>query len=264
MSLIAVNFKTRQIVERVNAPALEEHPADTGRELTDADLFADFDHKIECIQNRFGDTPPHGGVVYNGAVTAKGFDTYGRGNVHNSIHQWRPKTPAEKDAWNRPMPFPADLRKIDKGLRKLTGKTVRVGLKSDAFMWMDRKYNVTLSTIKLATKHGVKLEFHTMSDLCAHDDYISELKAGGHSVVMQVGFQHMLSDVESNSLERKISPGAPSIPRRLEAIEKLTKAGVSVRKVYSDLGEIIKDKELFNYLCRTTGTGPDYWVGGAK
>lgn len=174
----------------------------------------------EKLEARLDRLPRHG-VIYKGC-TYKGswIDTYGRGNFHNSIHQYKPKC---LNNWNKPMPFPCDLNRIETRI-KLASKrneTIKVGFKSDPFMWLDAKHEVTKQAIKLASKYKVRLELYTMSDLCAHDDYLELLQSGNHSIVMQLGFNHQ-------RLERFASPGAPSRKRRQKAVTKLRKCGVKV------------------------------------
>lgn len=169
------------------------------------------------IEARYGDEQPKGGVVYKTPVDLKNrtIDSYGRGNVHNSIHQYKPKS---SQWWNRPMPFPSDLRPIVKALK--AGGEWTLGAKSDGFMWMDRRYRHTYKVLQLAKHYKVKLTIHTMSDLVAHDDYIHLLK--GHTIVMNMG------SGESEAQELLDSPGAPSLKRRIEAVQTLLHSGIEV------------------------------------
>lgn len=182
------------------------------------DMFGEFDAHIKGIVNRFGDKEFRASLPYAQSFKAS-FDTYGHGCTNNSLHEYQPK-PA--DHWNRPFPVPADLRAIDRFLQGKAGQTIRVGGKSDPFMWMDKKYRVTKYTLELANKYGVKLELYTMSDLCANSDYADLLVAGDHTVVMRLGYAN-------ETLERRASPGAPSMARRLHAIAELQSRGVTVR-----------------------------------
>ena len=87
--------------------------------------------------------------------------------------------------YNRPMPFPCNWNEIERVLKKYRGKSLNLGLKSDPFMWMDSKHGHTKRVLLLAKTYDVKFVIHTMSDLIAHDDYLSLVK--GHTVVMNLG-----------------------------------------------------------------------------
>jgi hypothetical protein len=174
----------------------------------------------QIIRDRFGANLPNGGVIYNTPVYGMKIDAYGRGNLHGSIFQYKPKS--NKD-WNRPMPFPSDLVKVYSAIKKNKGKIMVLGYKSDPLMWMDNKCGVTKAIIRCANANGVQLVINTMSDLCAHDDYIALLKQGNHSINMNMSLNN-----GNDELERILSPGAPSLKRRHKAIVKLRDAGIVV------------------------------------
>lgn len=259
--LVFVDFRARIIVDRPAYRTVVEHSS-AEPEITD--VLAHFDYMINCIRARYGTNQPKQGVIYEQNITSRGFDTYGWGCVHNSVHQYFPK---KGELWNRPMPMPADIRHIKTVLYNKGGQKLRCGLKSDPFTWMDQKYGQTKKVLMLANEYKVRLKFHTMSDLCAHDDYIHLIEQGGHEIVMQMGFEHLkFADPDlhgpANKLERQLSPGAPSLGRRVTAIQKLESAGVKVTRKYTDLRKLIKNKSILKEICRRTGTGESYWTGG--
>lgn len=198
-------------------------------------MFEKFDHSITCIVARYGDNPPPQAPIFEQSFRGNIFDTYGHGNVHNSIHQWK-----GGKYWNRPIPFPADLRKIESYLKKNSGKVLRLGQKSDPFMWMDHTYSVTKFTLELALKYDVQLSIQTMSDLCAHDDYLDLIKQGNHQVVIHFGFE----EIQDEQAERVLSPGAPSLKRRFSAFQKLKDAGVDCIQMYSSVHSMNKKEQL--------------------
>lgn len=256
MSLIYIDFKRRQVVENIAEACRSLSPKETFR--TAPDRLGHFDHMIEGIQARYGSKQPDSGCVFKQPLKSNIFDSYGYGCIHNSIHQYR-----GGKYWNEPMPMPADLRAIETYLKKRAGKVLRLGSKSDPFMWMDHKYQITKSILEIANENDIQLVIHTMSDLCAHNDYAYLLKNGDHSIVMHMGFEH-LKDSPSEALEtleRLVSPGAPSMKRRQMAVNKLKDMDVDVRLEYTRLESIISNKSKFQRLCRATGTGPDYWIG---
>lgn len=214
-NLIHINFKTRSL-----EPAWYRNEIP---EVTiDKNMFEVFDETMVGFHARFGQVPLKN-YTYPQKFGTK-FDTYGFGCVHNSIHQYRPK---KNELWNRPCPIMANLRDIDTFLSKQSGKTIQLGHKSDAFMWLEQKYKMSRHTLELANKYGVKLEILTISDLVAHVDYLDLIKMGDHTVKMIMGYQD-----ETDEESRIISPGAPSIKRRLLAIDKLKEFGIVVELIY--------------------------------
>lgn len=207
------------------------------------EMYSTFNQIINSISARYGLEQPQGGVIYNNPVSGMKLDSYGRGNVHNSVFQY---LPSDKSNFNRPMPFPSDLRKVFRAIHKNQGRVMVLGYKSDPFMWMDQKYCQTKKILKYATKYKVQLVINTMSDLCGHDYYVSLIKAGNHSVVMNMSSENTTPDQERN-----LSPGAPSVRRRLCAVEILKQAGVDVTTQYHQIPET---KEV----CRRLGVGIEY------
>lgn len=250
--LIHIDFKRRiQVSSRV--------PIEAPVRPDPKDMFGHYDYMIECIRARFGDDLPAHFPVYKQSLKTNIFDTYGHGCVHNSIHQKR------TTLWNKPFPIPADLRAIDKYLSARSGKVLVLGDKSDPFMWMDQKYSVTKSVLELANKHHVSLEIRTMSDLCAMDTYFNLIKEGegGHSIVMQMGFSDPVLAIDT--IERAVSPGAPSLTRRQHAIDKLVSAGITVHTKTTDLASLTKAQRI--EFSRATGSTVEYYlseVRGAK
>jgi len=180
-----------------------------------------FDNSIyENIANRYGEVQPKGGVIYKTPVYGMKLDSYGRGNCHNSVFQYMPKSTTN---WNRPIPFPSDIEKVYQAIEKNKGKVMVLGYKSDPFMWMDHKYKITQAILRCATANKVQLVINTMSDLCAHSEYIELIKAGNHSITMNMSLNN-----DNEHLERLLSPGAPSLKRRKEAIAKLKEYGIEV------------------------------------
>lgn len=189
-----------------------------------AQSSAEFDFRLHAnLKARFGDQQPENGTVSPMVGDPRWIDTYGMGNFHNSVHQFQP---AITDRWNRPQPFPCLMEEIEARLcrarhRPGTKARFNVGLLSDPFQWLDCKYSVTKKLLLLANALNVQLTFHTMSDLCAHDDYRPLLKAGGHRIIMHLG-------VNDDKAERYLSPGAPSVLRRKKAVALLKASGISV------------------------------------
>src|SRR5438128_505809 len=135
-----------------------------------------FDYGMyDRLYERFGDQQPRGGVVYKGTMKlleaqdcAQCFhrfeiDTYGRGCVHNCAYCYAKSYLSIRRYWNEPIPFPMDIAAIRKifatvfetskhsKFRHILERRVplRLGSMSDAFMWIDKKYRVTLELLKM-------------------------------------------------------------------------------------------------------------------
>ncbi len=195
---------------------------------------------FDNLRARFGDSQPIGGVVNTNSVKVTKstiyIDTYGRGNVHNSIWQYKPKGFKDKKDWNRPMPFPSSIKTLKKVIEENKGKSFTLGYKSDPFMWMDMKYGITKEFLRLANINDINLTIETMSDLIGHDDYLNLLDGNYCEVVMNMG------GGVSDEQERLDSPGAPSILRRVKVVDKLKSAGIKVK--YRVKGKLT---DIFNY-----------------
>jgi hypothetical protein len=196
----------------------------------------DFNIIVQRIAARFGDCQSKGGVIntksYKVLKNKVYIDSYGRGNIHNSKWQWRPKTSAEKSNWNRPMPFPSNPFDIEPLFKEHRSKEFVLGWRSDAFMWTDQRYGITKEVLLLVNYHGVNLTIETMSDLVAHDDYLQYI--AGCTVVMNMGSG-------DENTERNDSPGAASIARRETAVAKLREHGIKVQ--YRVKGKLV---DIFN------------------
>jgi hypothetical protein len=112
-------------------------------------------------------------------------DTYGRGCVHNCAYCYAKSYLSIRRYWNEPMPFPVDIAAIRKifatvfetskpsKFRAMLERRVplRLGSMSDAFMWMDKKYRVTLELLKILRFYRYPYLIFTRSDLVADEEY---------------------------------------------------------------------------------------------
>src|SRR5690606_9008928 len=95
---------------------------------------------------------------------------------------------------------------------------LRIGSMSDAFMWMDKKYRVTLELLKILKFYDYPYIIFTRSDLVADDEYMQAMAPRLASVQMSISSLNM-------SLTRQLEPGAPAPERRLQALQKLAQNG---------------------------------------
>ena len=205
-----------------------------------------FDWSVyDKLHAKFGDNQPRGGVVFGKTLRlvnwhsscskchyALEIDTYGRGCVHNCHYCYAKMTLSKHGYWNRPHPMPIDLSELRKILHTvfetdkdskwrdvLTKKIpLRIGSMSDSFMWMDRKYGVSLELLKLLNHYRYPYVIFTRSDLVAEPEYLRALNRDLAAVQFSVSGNN-------EELTRRIEPGAPSFKRRLEALRKLADNG---------------------------------------
>ncbi len=203
-----------------------------------------FDWSIyDKLFERFGGKQPRGGVTFKTTFKlvnhhtscskchyAFEIDTYGRGCAHNCAYCYAKDQLTAHGYWNRPMPFPLDLTDVRKTFytvfetsrphkwRSILEKRVplRIGSMSDSFMWMDAKYGITREFLQILSFYNYPYIIFTRSDLVAHDDYLSVLRKDLASIQMSISGSN-------ETLTRYIEPGAPSVERRLLALQKLSK-----------------------------------------
>jgi DNA repair photolyase len=204
-----------------------------------------FDYGIyDRLYERFGDQQPRGGVVYKGTMKLLEaqdctqcfhrfeLDTYGRGCVHNCVYCYAKSYLSIRRYWNEPMPFPVDIAAIRKIFATVfeTSKPskframlesrvpLRLGSMSDAFMWMDKKYRVTLELLKILRFYRYPYLIFTRSDLVADEEYLQAMDPHLASIQMS------LSSI-NRELTRQLEPGAPAPSKRLQALQTLVEDG---------------------------------------
>jgi hypothetical protein len=199
--------------------------------IMDYDLY-------DKIAARYGDNQPVGGVVFikpvrfsNNRGAHVGIDSYGRGDTANIKHlggSTKFATSIGKRYWNRPMPFPSDVSETIKAIRK--AKSVVLGVDSDPFTWMDRKYQVTKEVLlQLLNSNVETVVLNTRSDLVAMDEYLGILTklSAVKNIAIMIHVPTQGGKILDEHVTRCIEPGAPSIKRRLEALNILKQAGIS-------------------------------------
>jgi DNA repair photolyase len=240
---------TREVVEQIEkskTPVSDAILAE-GKEL---DLLSkypcNFDYSAyKGIELRYSDKPIRGGItlgtvfrLVNSHSTCQQclyafeIDTYGRGCIHECGYCYAKAELTVHGYWNNPVPVPVDINEIRKTFytvfetekknkwRELLEKRIpiRIGSMSDSFMWMDTKFKVTQELLKILSYYNYPYVIFTRSDLVAHDDYLKLLDP------KLAAIQFSMSST-NETLIRKIEPGAPSVKRRLKALEKLADAG---------------------------------------
>ena len=204
-----------------------------------------FDYSVyDRLHERFENKRPRGGIIFKGEpklLEAKDcqhcfhrfeIDTYGRGCLFNCAYCYAKSYLYIRKYWNEPMPFPIDISKIRKlfatifetnkkhKLRAIMEKRVplRIGSMSDSFMWIVKKFKVTLELLKILQFYEYPYIIFTRSDLVAEDEYMKQMDTRLASVQMSI------SSINSE-LTRQIEPGAPAPSKRLGALQKLARNG---------------------------------------
>ena len=158
-------------------------------------------------------------------------DTYAKGCTHDCSFCFAREAAGE--AWNRPYPLPIDITALWRTfhevfetdrphpMRGILSRRVpiRLGCKSDPLMHLDRKFGITLETLKLFNHYEYPFSIVTHSDLAAEDEYLRWIPPRLATVHVSIV---SLDERKSRLLE----PGAPSPGARLRAIRKLRDAGV--------------------------------------
>ena len=206
-----------------------------------------FDWAIyDRIYNRFGEKQPRGGVVFKTTLKLVNYhpqcskchytlelDTYGRGCIHNCVYCYAKDQLTLRGYWNRPHPMPVDLSELRKIFytvfetnkkskwREILEKRVpiRIGSMSDSFMYMDKKFKVTLELLKILNFYNYPYIIFTRSDLITHDEYLKNLNPCLASIQFSISG-------DNEAITRKLEPGAPSIKRRFLALKVLADAQI--------------------------------------
>ncbi|MEW6056153.1 MAG: radical SAM protein [Bdellovibrionota bacterium] len=206
-----------------------------------------FDYTIyDRLHDRYGAETPRGGLVFRSPLKLVNYhatctkchyafeiDTYGRGCMHDCAYCYAKDTLTKYGYWNRPHPFPVDLAEVRKLFytifetnrkhrwRSIFEKRIplRIGSMSDSFMWMDKRYGVSLELLKILNFYKYPYVVFTRSDLIAEKEYITAIDPALGAV------QFSISGSDER-LTKLLEPGAPSVARRLKALKTLAEVGI--------------------------------------
>jgi DNA repair photolyase len=109
------------------------------------------------------------------------------------------------------------------GLQRAICKNIplRFGIRFEDFLPIEGTKKISLSLLQYLGENNYPVMINTKSDLVGRDDYLKALvdNKGGAAV-------HVTLISSNNKILKKLEPGAPSYERKLEAIRRLSQAGV--------------------------------------
>jgi DNA repair photolyase len=153
------------------------------------------------------------------------------------------------------------LSELKREATRLDGELISISNSSDPYPRLEQKLGLTQKCLQILAKNRCKLQIITKSDLVVRDIYILR------KVPCMVSVTVLTPD---DGVSRKLEPGAPISSSRLEAIEKLVKAGIPttvridpiIPFINDDLAELMETISRLGVLHVTTSSykvKPDNW-----
>lgn len=170
-------------------------------------------------------------------------DVYGCGCSHDCKYCYAKSLLDFRNLWDAKNPRIANIDKVKKQIDKIKeGSVVRLGGMSDCFQSCENQYKITYETIKLLNEKRIHYLIVTKSDLVANDEYIK---------IFDKDLAHI--QISISSTNDKIAfqyEKAPSVSKRITAIEKLNRAGFDVQiRLSPFLFELVDFKVLNSIKC---------------
>lgn len=181
-------------------------------------------------------------------------DPYGKGCFYNCKYCYAKKLLDFRKLWHPDDVAIADITKIYNQISKIpSGTTLRLGGMTDCFQPIEHEIRNTYRTIKMLNRKRIHYLIVTKSDLVSTKEYMD---------ILDKELAHIqISVPTTDNAVLKDTDNAPSYQERVEAIEKLQKAGydVSIRLSpflyetadYDKLNQIDVDKCLVEFLRLT-------------
>ena len=127
---------------------------------------------------------------------------------------------------------------------------VALGANTDAYQPIERQYRVTRSVLEVLARTNHPVGIVTKSNLVLRDlDLLAPMAAKGLAKV------YISITTLDRDLARRMEPRAPTPERRLEAVEALARAGVSVGVLVAPIVPAINDAEVEKILARAYAAG---------
>jgi len=135
--------------------------------------------------------------------------------------------------------------------------TVNLSTVTDPYQPAERQFKITRDVLKVFLKHHNALLVTTKSDLIMRDlDILSE--------IAQTGFLNVVLTIPmlDEELRKKMEPKAPSIHKRIEVLNKIHTAGITVGVTVIPLFPHISDgeKDLEKLIKTLAENGADYVI----
>ena len=169
-------------------------------------------------------------------------DTYGCGCEHDCSYCYAKSLLSFRGLWNPEEPAVANIDRIRKKVSKLPKKVVRLGGMTDCFAPIELRERVTYETIKALNLMKIPYLIVTKSENVASDEYIKIMdKELAHIQVTITCFE----DEKYKALKYE-KASLPS--RRIEAVEKLQRAGFDVQIRLSPFIPEFVDYDILNSI----------------
>ncbi|MDM8166970.1 PA0069 family radical SAM protein [Roseovarius sp.] len=136
-------------------------------------------------------------------------------------------------------------------------ETIAIGTNTDPYQPIEKTHEIMRACLKVLSDFNHPVGIVTKGTLIERDiDILSDMAARG---LVRVGLSVTTLDAD---LSRKMEPRAPSPARRLQTIERLSSAGISVRIMTSPIIPAINDHEVEALLKagRDAGAEGASWV----
>jgi DNA repair photolyase len=144
----------------------------------------------------------------------------------------------------------AELLEKELTAPKYRARVIALGANTDAYQPIERQYRVTRSILEVLSRTRHPVGIITKSNLVVRDiDLLAPMAEQG---LVKVFVSVTTLDRE---IARKMEPRAPTPERRLEAIERLAKAGIPVGVMAAPIIPAVNDAEIEAILTRAYGAG---------
>lgn len=149
-------------------------------------------------------------------------DTYGCGCSHDCSYCYAKSLLDFRNMWNPTNPSVADIDKIKRKIKKISGQdiVVRLGGMTDCFQPIEATHKVTYETIKALNEEKIPYLIVTKSAMVAEDEYME---------ILDKELAHIQITVTTTDDKKSVTYEKASLPsERISAIEKLAAAGYDV------------------------------------
>jgi DNA repair photolyase len=172
-----------------------------------------------------------------------------RGCEHNCVYCYAPSIlRVDRWKWGRFVEARVNIPTVlARELRKKAAGTVGIGTVTDPYQPVEASYQLTRKCLKELLKAGTGVSVHTKSDLVTRDiDLLRRFEQAEVGVTITT-----LDDSYADQLE----PLAPRPGRRLEALERLSSAGVDAYLLLGPLLPEVNEGKWEEFMARVAETG---------